>query len=284
MPKSSLRQLLKFVGVFGITSGIRLWCALSLQLWFSSGLLKLNVPGLAAPVHLRRRDLPIFWQILVIQEYDFEAFPQASRAKGAYRSLLADGKEPTIVDCGGHIGLSAVWFASHFPESVVYCIEPDTSNFELLKQNTGLYSNVIALHGGIWKRPCHLKISNPLDGNASFRLQEVCETGNAEPVDSLRGYSIEEILGRDGASHLFLIKIDIEGAESELFEGPTAWLESATMLTIELHDWLMPGLGTSRNFLRRIAENKFDVVLHGENLIAFRIPEPLEATQESLHT
>ncbi len=272
MPKSRLRQLLKFMRVFGIAGGIRLWFALLLQ--YNSKLLKLPVPGLAAPIHLRPTDLPIFWQILVMQENDFDSLPQASRVKEAYKAILSEGHKPVIVDCGGHIGTSAIWFASRFPEAVVYSIEPNDSNFSLLQKNTAAYKNVSALNGGIWNRTCCLEIENPLAGSASFRLREV-------PVDTpglLRGYSIDELAHCDPANHLFLVKMDIEGAEAQVFQGPAEWLESTTVLIIELHDWLMPGQGTSRNFFKRLAEHSFDVILRGENLLLFRVPDA-EATR-----
>jgi hypothetical protein len=123
-----------------------------------------------------------------------------------------------------------------------------------------------------------LEISNPLSGSASFRLQEASEPVSDEQSDLLRGYTILEILRRDEANRLFLVKIDIEGAEAEVFQESTEWLELATMLIIELHDWLMPGQGTSRNFFKRVAENKFDVVLRGENLLLFKAPDLNETT------
>jgi FkbM family methyltransferase len=278
MPNSRLRQLAKFIRVFGITGGIRLWCALLIQLALRSGSIVLPVPGLAAPIRLRRQDLPIFWQIMVMQENDFQSLPQAIWVKDAYRGVLSEGNRPVIVDCGGHIGLSAVWLASHFPQAVVYCIEPDITNFKLLQQNTEAYTNVTPLHGGVWNRSCRLEISNPLSGSASFRLQEASEPVSDEQSDLLRGYTILEILRREEANRLFLVKIDIEGAEAEVFQESTEWLELATMLIIELHDWLMPGQGTSRNFFKRVAENKFDVVLRGENLLLFKAPDLNETT------
>jgi FkbM family methyltransferase len=271
MPTSRLRQLIKFVRVFGITAGIRLWYALLIQSRSSSELLELNVPCLAAPIHLRHRDLPIFWQILVMQENDFHSLPQAARTADCYKQILADGKRPLIADCGGHIGLSTVWFASLFPEAVIYCIEPDESNFKLLQQNTKPYTNVIPLRGGIWNQSCHLEISNPLSGSASFRLREVFEPSASEESDLLRAYTIGEILHKEEANRLFLVKIDIEGAEDQVFKESTEWLEDTKVLIIELHDWLLPGQGTSKNLFKRLGESSFDVVIRGENLLLFQV-------------
>ena len=271
MPKSRLRQLLKFVRVFGIGAGIRLWLSLLLQqLGSGSALLAVRIPGLAASIHMRRQDLEIFWQIMVMQENDFQALPQARRATDAYKDIVSELKKPVIVDCGGHVGLSALWFASRFPEALVYSVEPDPSNFELLQQNTRSYPNIVAINGGIWSRTCRLEISNPGSGSASFRLQEV-EEGDGS-LNVLRGYAIGDIANREKANRLFLVKMDIEGAESEVFKSSAEWMKSVAVLIVELHDWLMPGQGTSRNLLARVAEDHFDVLLRGENLLLFRTP------------
>ena len=269
MPESRLRQLLKFIRVFGITGGIRLWFSLLTQ--STSESLTLRVPGMDSPIHLRRRDLPIFWQILVMQENDFQSLPQAARMASIYKTILAEGKRPLIVDCGGHVGLSTVWFASRFPEAIIYCIEPDQSNFALLQQNTKPYANVFPLRGGVWNRSCHLEISNPLSGSASFQLREVSDPTPAEESSLLRAYTIEEIVRKEEANQLFLVKIDIEGAEAQVFQESTKWLQDTTMVIIELHDWLLPGQGTSKNLFKRLSENNFDVVIRGENLLLFQV-------------
>lgn len=277
MPTSRLRQLLKFMRVFGIAGGIRLWCALHFQLMRGANPLHLHVPGMRAPIQLRPRDLPIFWQIMVMRENDFDALPQAASVQARYKQIQSQGFRPVVVDCGGHVGLSAVWFASRFPEATVYSIEPDSSNYAMLRKNTEPYPNVIALNGGIWGKPCSLEISNPNSGSASFRLRE---DAGATGTHSLRGYTVDEILAMDPQNRAVLVKVDIEGAEADLFREPADWFESTFMVVIELHDWLMPGQGTSRNFFRRLGETSFEVVLSGENLLLFRAADRADSPEQ----
>ena len=260
--------------LFGFIGGLRLWCSLTGQLLSSSETLDLRVPGIKAPIHLRRRDLPIFWQIMVMRENDFEKLPQAARVRDALQGLLSEGLKPVIVDCGGHIGLSSVWFASRFPQTTVYVIEPDAANFKLLTRNASAYTNIVPLNGGIWNRSCDLAIENPDSGSASFRLQEVGDGAGAARPGLLRAYTIDEVFRREADNRLFLVKIDIEGAESEVFKHSADWLDDAAAVIIELHDWLLPGQGTSKNFFKRISEHNLDVVLQGENLLLFKSPVP----------
>lgn len=271
MPKSRLRQLANFIRVFGRRDGIRLWSSLFFQYSIlSRQLLRVRLPKSAAPMLLRSQDLPIFWQIMIMREYDLRSFAQMKRVMATYKEILSEGKKPIIVDCGGHVGLSAIWFATQFPEATVYVVEPDISNFRVSQCNIRLYANIIPLHGGVWSHPCRLMISNPKAGSASFRLQEAPDCSKLCEPDALCGYTIEKISEFGDARRLFVVKIDIEGAEAELFEGPTQWLHFAALVLIELHDWLLPWQGTSRNFFRKLAENDFDVVFRGENLFLFR--------------
>ena len=221
-------------------------------------------------MRLRRQDLPIFWQIMVMREYDLQSFAQTRRVSAKYEAILSERKKPIIVDCGGHVGLSAIWFATQFPDATVYVVEPDISNFKILQVNSAFYANVVPLHGGVWSHRCRLMISNPEAGSASFRLQEVPNSSNLQQSDLLCGYTIEGVSELGELGRLFLVKIDIEGAEAELFKGPTEWLHNPAMVLIELHDWLLPWQGTSRNFFRKLAEIDFDVVFRGENLFLFR--------------
>lgn len=270
MPTNGVRQIIGFVRAFGIIAGLRLWCALFMQYYvLRREDFDLRVPGTVAPIYLRRRDLPIFWQIMIMQEYDLASLPQTTELLKEYQAVLLEGRRPLIVDCGGHIGLSAVWFATHFPEALIYVIEPDLSNFDLLRRNTAQYAQVIPLHGGVWNQPCRLMISNPLAGNASFRLQKIHEGMKVPQCKMLQGFNIEGVCPPRDVCSLFIVKIDIEGAEGELFHGPVEWLHNAKLVIIELHDWLLPWHGTSRSFFKKLAENSFDVVLRGENLLCF---------------
>jgi FkbM family methyltransferase len=42
---------------------------------------------------------------------------------------------PVIIDCGGNIGLSVLYFKYLFPNSVITVFEPSPPVFEILKEN-----------------------------------------------------------------------------------------------------------------------------------------------------
>jgi hypothetical protein len=73
-------------------------------------------------------------------------------------------------------------------------------------------------------------------------------------------------------AQVFIVKIDIEGFEADLFSANLDWLDLADVVIIEPHDWMLPGQGSSRTLQVAMAARPFEVLLSGENLIYVRIP------------
>jgi FkbM family methyltransferase len=232
----------------------------------------LSLPGVAAPILLRRKsaDRIVFFQIFMHREYDAARFEQDRRLSAAYAAALASGTTPLIIDCGANIGLASIFFAGKYPRARIYAIEPDAGNYALLEENARPYPNITPLRGAVWDRKAELAIEDESAGAAAFRVVEQLGAAASEPI---RAYSLSEIMTLAGASRILLAKIDIEGAESELFRSNTGWLESTEALAIELHDWMLPGRATSRNFLRALAAYPFEIAVRRETLFCFRIPK-----------
>ncbi len=71
----------------------------------------------------------------------------------------------------------------------------------------------------------------------------------------------------------FLIKIDIEGFERDVFSVNTDWIDNFAGIFIEPHDWLFPGEGISKNLQRAMAGRDFEFFINGENIIYVRLNE-----------
>jgi len=66
----------------------------------------------------------------------------------------------------------------------------------------------------------------------------------------------------------FLVKIDIEGAEKNVFSANTEWIPRTAVIVVELHDWLMPKQGTALPFLQAIRQYDRDFILSGETVVS----------------
>ena len=102
-------------------------------------------------------------------------------------------------------------------------------------------------------------------GSVPYRI-EASKDGKTEII------SVNTLLN-DFASETytpFIIKIDIEGFEKNLFLENTDWIDKFALLIIELHDWMLPGAANSSSFLNAIAHLNRDFIYRGENIFSIR--------------
>jgi FkbM family methyltransferase len=224
-----------------------------------------------APDRVRLRpgsDMYVYEQVFLHHDYLITDWPQTAALREAYDTILRAGNKPLVVDCGANIGLSAIWFSSMFPKATVVAIEPDESNFAALTRNVEQRSQVVPLQAGVWDRPTSLKIAN--EGAEAWALQ-VKEDRAGE--GGIQAVTIPEILASDRDYRLLIVKIDIEGAEVQLFRSNTEWVDITPLLIIELHDWQIPWRSTGHAFFRTTSRVERDYRIRGENMYAFLHPQ-----------
>src|ERR1700722_6552449 len=113
---------------FGMRDGLRLWLDVERTLYRPSNRMRaVRVNWAKGPVWLRDTvsDHAIFWQCMVKQQYDIGRFPHCKRLTDACGRISKEGHSPLIIDCGGNIGLSVIWFALKFPGAQVLAPEPE---------------------------------------------------------------------------------------------------------------------------------------------------------------
>lgn len=167
-----------------------------------------------------------------------------------------------IIDAGGNIGLTAIYFANQFPNAHIISIEPDADNFKVLLRNTHPYVNINAVQKGVWYKNAFLKVIDKGLGNNSFTVQEV-EEKNGFDVEAI---GVAEILTEYNWPYIDILKIDIEGSEKELFEkNVDSWLPKTKILFVELHDRMKPGCSAA--VFKAISQYHFSCEIIGENLL-----------------
>ena len=167
--------------------------------------------------------------------YDYATFEEVI-LKEEYK-LPNDFKPLTIIDAGANIGLTSAYFASKYPNASIVSLEPDLENFNWLKNNTKLYKNVHPMLAGLWNQSGHLAVTHTSEGNNAFRVEVL--PGYQE--GSIAAFTVSEIMRLQNWKTVDLLKIDVEGAEKEIFEKNAEWLPKVKMLVVELHDRFKPG-------------------------------------------
>lgn len=208
-----------------------------------------------------KNDLSIAKQIYASEDYRVDRLARFSDIRARYEAILASGHTPMIVDCGGNIGLSSLYFSEHFPEARIVVVEPDDANFAVLSENCS-GRNIIPVQAGISAESRRGRVVDVGRGSAAFQVE-------ADPEGNLAFITVPEILSTHGAGTLpFLIKIDIEGFEQDLFSKPSPWFDEFYLAVIELHDWMMPGQARSGNFLKAVAPLNRDFLHINENIFS----------------
>ena len=202
---------------------------------------------------------------VIKQMFTYEAYALRRLRRGdELRALGTTIERPLIIDAGANIGTSACWFALEFPNAHIVAFEPDPANFELLVANTaGL--DVETHKVAIGPRDGRVRLVDPGEGEWGYRTAEA-DDGQVPMIALARVVAEKQAAGFTP----FICKIDIEGGEAELFTPPTDWIDLFPLMLVELHDWLIPGQGTSRNFLQCVAARDRDFVHLGENIFSIR--------------
>ncbi len=206
------------------------------------------------PVWLRpgTSDAIAFRDVLLEEQYDF-ALDRAPR---------------TIIDAGANIGLSSIWFSVRYPDAKIVAVEAERSNYELMVRNVAKFSNVIPLHAALWSHRGLLAVHDPGMGAWAFQTSELGEgTGSGTTVESL---SVRDIMDDHGIDRVDLLKVDIEGAEQEVFSDPasSAWIGSVDSIAIELHDRFRPGC--ARAFYSRVGDFPIEATRRDTTFVARR--------------
>lgn len=150
-----------------------------------------------------------------------------------------------IIDAGGYIGSAALQFGRMFPKATVVSIEASSKNFALLSRNVEGYDNIITLHRALSKNSKdEVSLKDRGTGEWGFTVLSLGPSDSATDKGSLEKVttiSISDIKEMFPGKNIGVIKLDIEGAEKELFESDDADLKSIPVVVVELHDKIIPG-------------------------------------------
>lgn len=115
---------------------------------------------------------------------DFDVLLQTFVSGGCDVRELVKGPR-RIVDGGANIGLTAIQFASHYPEAEIIAVEPEPANYELLVRNTAGFAKVRPVQAAIWPKAARVSLQHAHDDprSWSFQTREAAETdGGSAPA------------------------------------------------------------------------------------------------------
>lgn len=142
----------------------------------------------------------------------------------------------SIIDGGANVGYATLALKNRWSDSQIVAYEPDHSNFSVLSLNCRKLSTTSLVEKGIWGKPCKLRVRPETTSTAwGLQFEPTFEFDqNGIPADS-----IPMILETLPKKHCDLLKLDIEGAETNVFsQEDLSWIKQVSVIIIETHGHL----------------------------------------------
>jgi FkbM family methyltransferase len=147
-----------------------------------------------------------------------------------YYDFSCDTDKPVILDCGANIGLSSIRFKQQYPLAQIHAFEPDDNIFDILKTNINNFglTDVHVHKDAVWTKDEELSFaSEGADGGKISSNDGATKKVNA--VDFKRYLNMFE--------RIHFLKIDIEGAETELLPHIADQLNKVDNMFVEFHSY-----------------------------------------------
>ena len=205
--------------------------------------LSMEFEGADLSLRIDDSDIRVFKQIFVDNEYDSLNLPETAK---------------TIIDLGANIGLSVFFFIKKFPDARIVAVEPDAVNFSIMEKNLEKFSKSVSLlQAAIWPTDGEVSLVEEDDDHTSLGAWGYrTETSKDNSALSVKAVSIPTIMKQYDMDFVDILKVDIEGAEYELFEkNYEDWIDKVGLVIIETHDRFKPN---SEAVVRKALKGRFD--------------------------
>lgn len=147
----------------------------------------------------------------------------------------AESSSPRIIDCGANIGLAVLYWKQKFPGARITAFEPDPAVYETLSRNIEGWGlrDVELLRSAVGGEPGQaLFLSEGADAGCIVRESRE-NAPRAKPLIAVDVVALAPFLREP----VDLLKIDIEGAETDLLLGLVDQLHHVRRIFVEWHSF-----------------------------------------------
>lgn len=169
----------------------------------------------------------------------------------------------TIIDCGANIGMSCVYFLYRYPNARLIAIEPDPVNYELCIKNLAPFGDrATVLKAALWGKSMSMTVES---GNIGTWASTVT-VAKGNSGSTIEGFDIPTLLKRYDIESVDILKIDIEGAEFDVFSAENLdWINQIKCFQIELENE-----DCRKVFMKALSQRGFNFSQYREITIAVR--------------
>jgi len=187
-------------------------------------------------------------------------------AQGGYRIVDSGSSKPVrwIIDAGANIGDSTLRLRACHPEAKILAVEADADNHALLLKNCAGDAGLLPLHRALWYQSTTLRVRKTWAHVAS-------RVSLTEGGDEVQAVTVPELMQEYGMQRLDILKLDIEGAESKVFQmQDLSWLNQVQCIIFEVCDQDDSGNTAALVSALERAGQRYDWHICGECLVLLR--------------
>ena len=189
-----------------------------------------------------------------------------------YRCLAYEPGVRFIVDCGANVGYTSAYLLHRYPAVRIAVIEPDRGNLAVCRKNLQPFGNrVTFFQAGIWGESGAMTMDRT-GSEWAFKARPA-RIGEMVEFDAM---TIADVMKQVDFPRIDVLKIDIEGAEENVFAGNARdWIRRVKTMAIELH-----GDACERAVVAALNGMKHERSTSGE-LTVFRMIDPSRLAEPS---
>jgi FkbM family methyltransferase len=231
---------------------------------------KLNLFGQKFSFYNRFEFLLLYKDEFIFQDYKFKT----------------KNKTPFIIDCGGHIGTTALYFKKKYPNAKLFIFEPSPIPLKLLRLNVAQnkYKDIKIVQAAVGSKT----------GAISFYIRKDPEKESWGDTTNIKmRYNPEEYkkisvksvrLSKYIDKPVDLLKLDIEGMEAQVLKEIEKKLHFVENLIIEYHGDVTNKFNKVEDIIKILEENGFTYKIKLTSKLAFwKSPTLKEVKKQKLN-
>lgn len=159
-----------------------------------------------------------------------EVFVQQDYKEGLH--YIRKINKPIVLDVGAYIGISTLYFKQK-KDAIIYAVEPNPFSYKNLVLNIEPFDTIYPVNTSLGCATQERELVVPKNGGTAMSFYD-----KGDQAFHVYAFAIDEFFKRYNITHVDLLKIDVEGAEYEIFlsDGFASVADKIDMIIGEAHD------------------------------------------------